>query len=219
MAGKIIDLETFKDQHSACLRSIFFQQITTKLMPTSELCGRDGENRFKHTGIPYSTRQFTGFPVRKFSRNQNKYFNQEIDVLNSEQELTGLLRQVKTIAIVGAVDRPGRPVDRVGRYLIEAGFNVIPVHPKREDVWGLITYPTLKDIPFPVDLVNLFRNAEQCPEHALEALTLLPLPRGFWMQTGIVSQKATEILKGHPIVVVQDRCIMVDHRELLGASQ
>lgn len=136
-------------------------------------------------------------------------------MLISEQELTGLLRQVKTIAIVGAVDKPGRPVDRVGRYLIEAGFTVIPVHPKRKEVWGLPTYPTLADIPVPVDMVDLFRRAELCPEHAHEVLAMNSLPKCFWMQSGIVSHEAREILKGHPITVIEDRCTMVDHRDLM----
>lgn len=139
-------------------------------------------------------------------------------MLYSDQELTGLLSQVKTIAVVGAVDKPGRPVDRVGRYLVEAGLHVIPVHPKRSGVWGLETYPSLADIPVHVDLVDLFRRAELCPEHALQTLALASLPEIFWMQSGIVSQEAAAILEDHPVCVVQDRCLMVEHRRLLGSA-
>jgi len=137
-------------------------------------------------------------------------------MLHSEKELAALLRQVKTIAVVGAKDKPGQPVDRVGRYLMDAGFTVIPVHPKRTTVWGLAAYPSLLDIPVPVDLLDLFRAAEACPAHAQEALQLGSRPRCFWMQSGIVSQEAQGILQDSGITVVQDRCLMVDHARLLG---
>lgn len=135
-------------------------------------------------------------------------------MLYSEKELAVLLGKVKTIAVVGAKDKPGQPVDMVGRYLINAGFRVIPVHPKRTVVWGLAAYPTLNDIPEPVDLVDLFRAAEFCPAHAREFLQLSPLPACFWMQSGIISAEARAILKGSPALVVEDRCLMVDHRNL-----
>lgn len=139
-------------------------------------------------------------------------------MLHSEKELAALLGKVKTIAVVGAKDKPGQPVDRVGRYLIEAGFRVIPVHPKRTEVWGLKAYPTVNDIPEPVDLVDLFRAPEFCPDHAREVLRLSPLPCCFWMQSGIVSLEASSILAGTPVEVVQDRCLMVDHRNLVSAG-
>lgn len=132
-------------------------------------------------------------------------------MLSSEQELTALLSEVKTIAVVGAVDKPGRPVDRIGRYLMEAGFEVLPVHPKRTGVWGLTTYPSLTDLDRSVDLVNLFRRAEFCPDHAREVLAMTPRPTGFWMQSGIISPEARAVLKGSGLTVIEDRCIMVEH--------
>lgn len=139
-------------------------------------------------------------------------------MLHSDTELAALLGQVKSIAIVGAKDKPGQPVDRIGRYLMEAGFTVIPVHPKRTSVWGLPAYPTLADVPQPVDLVDLFRAPEYCPDHAREALALAERPRGFWMQSGIVSAEARGLLRGSGIIVVEDRCLMVDHARLLGGG-
>lgn len=139
-------------------------------------------------------------------------------MLYSDKELAALLGKVKTIAVVGAKDKPGQPVDKVGRYLIEAGFRVIPVHPKRTEVWGLKAYPTLNDIPGPVDLVDLFRAADACPAHAEEFLRLSPQPLCFWMQSGIVSPEARRILSGLPVLVVEDRCLMVDHRNLLSTG-
>ena len=130
------------------------------------------------------------------------------------KELAPLLRQVKTIAIVGAVDKPGRPVDMVGRTLIDMGFNVIPVHPKRETVWGLPAYPTVNDIPVPVDMVDLFRAAQFCPDHAREALRMDPRPKIFWMQSGITSPEARNILTGSGIHVVEDHCTKVELQAL-----
>lgn len=140
-------------------------------------------------------------------------------MLYSDKELAALLRQVKTIAIVGAKDKPGQPVDRVGRYLIDAGFTVIPVHPKRPTVWGLAAYPTLDAVPVAIDLVDLFRAADACPEHARETLALKTRPRAFWMQSGIVSAEAREILKDSGVFVVEDRCLMVDHAQLIGGRE
>ena len=132
----------------------------------------------------------------------------------SDHELKALLAKVKTIAVLGANDRPGRPVDRVGRYLMDAGFTVFPVHPKRATVWGMAAYPTLADLPSPVDLLDLFRAADHCPAHAREVLDLPWRPAGFWMQSGIVSPEARSLLHGTGIAVVEDRCLMVEHARL-----
>ncbi|QJB57933.1 CoA-binding protein [Pseudodesulfovibrio sp. zrk46] len=131
-------------------------------------------------------------------------------MLYNDKELSALLREVKTIAVVGAVDKPGRPVDGVGREMIEMGFDIIPVHPVRKDVWGLETYKTVTDIPTPVDVVDLFRAAQFCPDHAREVLKMDPLPKVFWMQSGIISAEAREILADSGITVIEDRCLKVE---------
>lgn len=136
-------------------------------------------------------------------------------MLYDDKELAGLLSKVKTIAVIGAVDKPGRAVHSVGSYLIEAGFTVIPVHPKRTNVWGLETYKSILDIPVKIDLVDLFRAAEFCPEHADEVLKLTEQPDIFWMQSGIWSSAVKEKLSSTSIKVIEDRCLMVDHRRLV----
>ena len=130
--------------------------------------------------------------------------------MNTES-LRRLLTQVRVIAVVGAKDAPGQAVDRVGRYLIKAGYDVIPVHPVRKNVWGLTTYPTLADIPRPVDMVNVFRAPQYCPDHAREALAMSPRPKVFWMQLGIRSEEAAALLAEQGVIVVEDACLMVDH--------
>lgn len=133
-----------------------------------------------------------------------------------EQTVTDLLASKCSIAVVGASDKPGRPVDRVGRYLVEAGFMVLPVHPKRPSVWGLPAWPSLLDLPGPVDIVNLFRASDYIPSHARETLEMQPLPRVFWMQIGIASLWARSMLEPQGVIVIEDRCIMVEHRRLAG---
>ena len=126
----------------------------------------------------------------------------------SDGRMREFLTQARTIVVVGAKDKEGQPVDRVGKYLIQAGYQVIPVHPVRKDVWGLQTYPSLAEVPFPIDIVNVFRAPQYCPAHAL--------PQLFWMQEGIVSPEAASIAGKAGIAVVEDLCIMVEHKRLLG---
>ena len=135
-------------------------------------------------------------------------------MLINMKELAPLLREVKTIAVIGAVDKPGRPVDTVGRALIDMGFDVIPVHPKRSNVWGLTTYPSVTDIPVPVDLVDVFRASQFCADHARETLTMNPLPKVFWMQQGVTSLEAQEILADSGITVVEDRCTKIEFQAM-----
>ncbi|MEF3698361.1 CoA-binding protein [Desulfolutivibrio sp.] len=136
-------------------------------------------------------------------------------MLQDDSALRALLRQCRCVAVVGAKDRPGSPVDGVGRYLLRAGLTVYPVHPVRKTVWGLIAYPSLADVPGAIDIVDLFRAPEHCPAHAREVAALAVSPKIFWMQSGIASPEARAILAGRPITVVEDRCLMVEHQRLL----
>ncbi len=131
-----------------------------------------------------------------------------------DTELAAFLGAARTIAVLGASDKPGRPVDRVGRYLIRAGYQVIPVHPVRKSVWDIPAWPCLAAVPHPVDIVNLFRAAEYCAGHARETLALPCPPLLFWMQSGIVSEEAMNLMRGRGIAAVQDACIMVEHARL-----
>lgn len=133
-----------------------------------------------------------------------------------DDELKALLEKVKTIAILGAKDKPGQAVNTVGLYLLEAGYDVIPIHPARTGVWGLPTFKTLADVPRPVDLVDVFRAPQYCLDHAREAAVLTPRPLCFWMQSGITSLDAAQFLHDAGITVVQDACAMVEHQRLVG---
>ena len=93
-----------------------------------------------------------------------------------DDRLRDLLSAAQSIAIVGAKDRPGSPVEHVGRYLLEAGYRIFPVHPVRREVWGLPAFRSLGELPASPDVVCLFRAPQYCPEHAREVLTLTRLP-------------------------------------------
>lgn len=134
----------------------------------------------------------------------------------NDAELRLIFRKARCIAIIGAKDKPGQPVDRVGRYLLDAGYRVLPVHPKRKAVWGVAAFPSLAEIDEPVDIVNVFRAAEHCPAHAVEALALSPPPRLFWMQLGIASPEAAALLARSGFSVVENACIMIEHARLFG---
>lgn len=125
-----------------------------------------------------------------------------------------ILTSSQTIAIVGAKDKPGQAVDSVGRYLIDAGFTVIPVHPVYKEVWGLKAYPTLADVPVPIDIVDVFRAPEYCAAHAAEAAALKPRPKVFWMQLGIRDSEASRIAVEAGMEVLDDCCIKIEHRAL-----
>ncbi len=136
----------------------------------------------------------------------------------TDKDLTSLLTKAGTIAIIGAKDTPGLDVDRVGRYLMDAGYTVIPVHPVRKTVWGLPACATLAEVPVPVDIVNLFRASQYCEEHARETLGLARPPLLFWMQLGIVHDGAFRLMEANGIAAVQDSCLMVEHARLFGKT-
>lgn len=132
-----------------------------------------------------------------------------------EAGIAGLLRESGRIAVIGASSRRNRPSNEILRYLVAAGYDVVPVHPREREVEGLTCYPSLAaavDATGPVDIVDVFRRAEACAEHAREAV--VAGARCLWLQLGIVSAEAGRIAARAGLAVVMDRCIMVDHRRL-----
>ncbi len=127
--------------------------------------------------------------------------------------LAALFTKAKTIAIIGAKDKPGTAVDRVGQYLINAGYTVYPVHPVRQNIWNLPTYTSVLEIPGPIDIVDVFRAPEFCAAHAHECLQLQTQPLCFWMQLGITSAEAKAILEPKNILVIENKCTMVEHAQ------
>jgi uncharacterized protein len=124
-----------------------------------------------------------------------------------------ILAAARTIALVGASPRPERPSNSVMRYLLGAGYRVIPVRPMGpEEILGRRRVRSLADIDEPVDLVDVFRRPEYCPAIALEAVAAGA--GALWLQLGIVSPEARRIAEAAGLDYVEDECTAIVHSGL-----
>lgn len=133
-----------------------------------------------------------------------------------DDEIADLLRTTRRIAVVGASSKPHRASNGVLRFLLRAGYDVVPVHPNEKVVEGLPCYRTLGEAVAatgPVDIVDVFRRAEFCPAHASEAVAVGA--RCLWLQLGIVSADAARIAHAGGVAVVMDRCTQIERGRLL----
>ena len=128
------------------------------------------------------------------------------------EDLCALLREVKTIAVVGLSPNPDRPAFRIARALQGFGYRVIPVRPKVESVLGEKAYAALSEVPEKIDLVDVFRAAEHVGPLVDECLRL-GLKR-LWLQDGIVNEAAAAKASAAGMTVVMDRCIWRDYTQL-----
>lgn len=120
----------------------------------------------------------------------------------------------RNIAVVGISDNPERPSNFVARFLIEHGYNVIPVNPKLEEWNGKICYPDLPSIPEPVDVVDIFRRPEAIPPIVDEAIGIKA--KVVWMQEGIVNEGAAAKARASGLEVVMDKCMKIEYNRLKG---
>ena len=127
-----------------------------------------------------------------------------------------ILADARTIALVGASPRPSRPSHRVMRYLLAAGYRVVPVRPGVGEILGVRCVAALGDIGEPVDLVDVFRRAELCPGVADEAAAIDA--GALWLQLGIVSPEARSIAERAGMDYVEDECTAVVHRRSLARA-
>ena len=137
--------------------------------------------------------------------------------MESDENLKALLESARTVAVVGIKDRENEDAFRIPQYLQRAGYRIVPVNPKLATVLQEPCKASLALVDRPVDIVNLFRASEHVPAHVDEILAMKPLPRAVWMQLGIHHGPSAQRLRDAGIEVVQDRCIMVDHRRLIDA--
>jgi predicted CoA-binding protein len=122
-----------------------------------------------------------------------------------ESNLRHILESARTIAMVGASSNPAKAPYDIMKGLLAAGFTVIPVNPSETEVLGQRAYGSLEEIPDPVDIVDVFRRAEQAPEIADAAVRIGA--KAFWLQTGIVSEEAARRARAGGLAVVMDECI------------
>jgi predicted CoA-binding protein len=121
-----------------------------------------------------------------------------------------ILRGGKTIAVVGLSSNPMRASHGVAEYLKNTGYRIIPVNPNETEVLGEKAYARLEDVPEPVDIVDVFRRAEEVPAVAESAIKIKA--KVLWMQLGIENAEAAERARAAGLVVVEDSCLMVEHK-------
>lgn len=126
--------------------------------------------------------------------------------------LGGLLDRIKTIAVVGLSPQPARPSFRVAQAMQRYGYRIVPVRPLVDEILGEKAYPSLADIPFAVDLVDVFRAAEHLPA-IVEQCLALHLP-SIWIQEGIVHEDAAQRARAGGMTVVMDRCLLKEYVRL-----
>ncbi|MDQ6668766.1 MAG: CoA-binding protein [Thermoproteota archaeon] len=125
--------------------------------------------------------------------------------------------QLKNIAVVGLSTNQEKPAHFVPKYLIEHGYNVIPVNPAiTTEVLGKKSYPSIADIPEKIDIVDVFRRSEDVPSVIEDAIQKKDGIKVIWMQSGIYNEAAERKAKQNGIDVVYNRCMMAEHRRLLG---
>jgi predicted CoA-binding protein len=125
----------------------------------------------------------------------------------NDDELRKILGEARTIAVVGASSRPERPSYGVFQRLQRAGYCVIPVNPFETQVHGEPAYPALVDVPDPIDIVDVFRRADQTPAVASDAVAVRA--KVLWLQLGIVNEEAARLARAGGLTVVMDMCMAV----------
>jgi hypothetical protein len=134
-------------------------------------------------------------------------------LLDDDTAITTLLRTARSIAVVGLSNKPHRDSFIVARYLLERGYTVYPVNPAIRTVFDIPSYPDLASIGRPVDIVDVFRQPDFVPAVVREAIAAGATT--IWFQLGVAHPRATADALHHGLRVVEERCIMVEHRRLL----
>lgn len=129
-------------------------------------------------------------------------------------EIENLLKKAKTIAVVGLSNEPDKESYQVAAYLKTHGYTIIPVNPKYPEILGQKAYASLKEIPYGVDIIDVFRKPEAIPEVAAAVLALPVKPKAFWMQLGIAHNESAGNLRQAGIFVVQSQCIKIVHQQM-----
>ncbi|PKN82695.1 MAG: CoA-binding protein [Chloroflexi bacterium HGW-Chloroflexi-9] len=123
-----------------------------------------------------------------------------------------LIRDAKTIAVVGVSARPGRPSHDVARYLIDHGYEVYLVNPTETEIFGMPVYASVRDLPKPVDIVDIFRRPGDVPPIVDDAIAAGA--KVVWMQLEIVNEEAAATARAAGLEVVMDRCTEIEHQRL-----
>ena len=131
-----------------------------------------------------------------------------VDVEPTQDDISEILENTRRVAVIGM--REQGAAGRVTAYMLDAGFDIVPVNPQTGDVFGIPTAGSLGEVQGSLDMVQLFRRSEDVPTHVEEIIKVHP--RYVWMQSGIRNEEAAARMREAGITVIQDRCLMTDHR-------
>jgi uncharacterized protein len=143
--------------------------------------------------------------------------NWQDNLINSADKLRELLAETRRVAVLGIKTESYQPAYYVPDYLVRAGLEIIPVpvyYPEVTEILGRKVYRKLSDIPGEIDLVDVFRRSQDIDQHTDDILA--KKPKAVWFQSGIRNDEVAARLAQAGIKVVQDRCLMVEHRQLIG---
>jgi uncharacterized protein len=125
--------------------------------------------------------------------------------------ITQLLRQSKSIAVVGLSSNPARPSHQVAAYLQSAGYRIIPINPNESEVLGQKSYPRLEDVPEPIDIVDVFRRPANVPPIADSAIAIHA--KVLWLQQQITHPASAEKARAAGLLVIEDACLLIEHKK------
>lgn len=129
-----------------------------------------------------------------------------------DEIIASVLKEAKTIAVVGLSPNETRASNRVARYLLASGYTIIPVNPGQTEILGQKCFSSLLDITIPVDIVDIFMRSEKLLPVVEEAVRIHP--KCIWLQLGIVNEDAKKLSQTNDIFFVQDRCVKIEHTRL-----
>lgn len=129
------------------------------------------------------------------------------------KEIEKILKNSKRVAVVGLSPKTSRDSNKVARYLLDAGYDIIPVNPGQQQILGETCYKALEDIPFAVDMANLFINPARVPPVVEQCIRMGV--KTIWMQLGVVHNDAASKARAAGIAVVMNRCIMREHQDFM----
>ncbi|HAL56468.1 MAG TPA: CoA-binding protein [Bacteroidetes bacterium] len=124
-----------------------------------------------------------------------------------------VLKETRTIAVVGASPKPWRDSGSIAQFLVNKGYTVIPVNPNYEEVIGLKCYPTLKSVPVRIDMVDIFRRSKEVLPIVKEAIEIGA--KTIWMQLEVEDEAAAALAEKAGLRVIMDRCIAIEHRHVM----
>jgi uncharacterized protein len=138
----------------------------------------------------------------------------DLDRYQDPLRIQHVLHSARTIAIVGLSANPLRPSNFVGFYLKRHGYRVIPVNPRETEILGEVSYPSLSDVPEPVDVVNVFRAPDALPAIAREAVAINA--GSLWCQFGVINEEGAGLAEAGGLDVIVDRCLKIEHARYVG---